>query len=162
MTSEQPFLSDIYEGWRAYQDALTRALAPLTADQLDLRAAPRLRSVRDIAAHVIGARARWFHMLMGEGGDLFADLGRWDRSDAPPRSAAELVDGLEQTWRGMHEAIARWTPEQWQETWPGEDETEPETITRPWVIWHLIEHDLHHGGEVSITLGAHGVQGLSL
>ena len=47
-------------------------------------------------------------------------------------------------------------------TWPGEDDTEPEIITRQWVIWHLMEHDLHHGGEISITLTAHGVQGLEL
>jgi uncharacterized damage-inducible protein DinB len=25
------------------------------------------------------------------------------------------------------------------------------------VVWHLIEHDLHHGGELSLTLGMHGV-----
>ena len=25
--------------------------------------------------------------------------------------------------------------------------------TRQWVIWHLIEHDVHHGGEISLTLG---------
>jgi hypothetical protein len=23
------------------------------------------------------------------------------------------------------------------------------------MIWHLIEHDLHHGGELSFTLGMH-------
>jgi len=25
------------------------------------------------------------------------------------------------------------------------------------VIWHLIEHDLHHGGEIALTLGLHGL-----
>src|SRR5690606_28840664 len=129
---------------------------------LDLHAGPTLRSVGHIAAHMIGARARWFHALMGEGGDEFQALGNWDRRGARARSAQELGDGLERTWQGMHEAIARWTPEEWQETWPGEDESEPEVITRPWVIWHLIEHDLHHGGEISITLGANGSRGLSL
>ena len=54
------------------------------------------------------------------------------------------------------------TAEDWQQTWLGEDEGEPDTITRPWVIWHLIEHDLHHGGEISLTLGANGISGLSL
>jgi uncharacterized damage-inducible protein DinB len=162
MTVDHASLSAIYEGWYTHQNTLCEALAPLTAEQLDLRASPRLRSVGEIAQHIIGARARWFYQLMGEGGDEFAALGKWDRRGARARSAAELVQGLEQTWQGMQEAIARWTPEQWQETWPGEDETEPTVITRPWVIWHLVEHDLHHGGEISITLGAHGVRGLDL
>jgi hypothetical protein len=25
------------------------------------------------------------------------------------------------------------------------------------VIWHLIEHDLHHGGELSFSLGMHNL-----
>jgi uncharacterized damage-inducible protein DinB len=162
MSVETPPLSAIYDGWHQYQDLLIRALAPLTAEQLDLRAAPRLRSVGEVATHIISARARWFHLLMGEGGDDFAALGRWDRRGAPARSAAELVQGLEATWRGMQAAMARWTAEEWQQTWPGEDESEPEVITRPWVIYHLLEHDLHHGGEISLTLGAHGVLALEL
>ena len=24
-------------------------------------------------------------------------------------------------------------------------------------IWHIIEHDLHHGGELSFSLGMHGL-----
>ncbi len=27
---------------------------------------------------------------------------------------------------------------------------EDQTYTRQWVIWHLIEHDLHHGGELPL------------
>jgi uncharacterized damage-inducible protein DinB len=111
---------------------------------------------------MIGARARWFYSLMGEGGDEFEDLSKWDRRDAPARSADELIRGLETTWQGMQAAIGRWTPEEWRESYPGEDDSEPESITRQWVIWHLIEHDLHHGGEISITLGMHGVPGIEL
>ena len=101
-------------------------------------------------------------MLMGEGGDEFKAFGKWDRRGAKPRSGEELVSGLEATWIGMHNAIDRWTPDDWEKTWPGEDDSEPEVISRYWVIWHLIEHDLHHGGEISITLGAHGVTALEL
>jgi uncharacterized damage-inducible protein DinB len=162
MTIEKPSMPAVYEGWHTYQDTLRRALEPLTAEQLALRAAPGLRSVAEIAAHIVGARARWFYLLMGEGGDEFAAMGRWDRPDAPARSATELIQGLERTWQGMQAAIARWTPEQWQETWSGEDESEPAVITRPWVLWHLVEHDVHHGGEISIILGVHGVPALQL
>jgi uncharacterized damage-inducible protein DinB len=30
------------------------------------------------------------------------------------------------------------------------------------VIWHLVEHDLHHGGEISQILGSHRVPALNL
>ena len=157
MTELQSPMPTIYAGWHTYQTLLITALTPLLPDQLALRAAPPLRSIEEIATHMIGARARWFYQLMGEGGDEFALLARWDRPDMPIRDAAELVQGLETTWQGMQEAIARWTPEDWQQTYPGEDASEPARITRQWVIWHLIEHDLHHGGEIGLTLGMHGL-----
>lgn len=151
----------IYDGWHTYQRLLVEAIAPLQEDQLELRAAPHLRSVRENVLHMIGARARWFSG-MGEGGEQFAALGEWDRPGEPSRSAPELVEALEETWRGMHEAIARWSEAAWQETWPNEYDDEPDVFTRQWIIWHLIEHDVHHGGEISLTLGVHGIEALAL
>ena len=161
MGNDQTLVTTFYKGWHDYQQALVEALATLSDEQLGLHVGSELRSVQQIARHIIGARARWFYMLMGEGGEAFQDMGGWDRPDAPQRSAAELIEGLQRTWDGMHEAIARWNDEQWQQTWPG-DEDEPTTLTRQWVIWHLIEHDLHHGGEISLTLGAHDLEGVAL
>ncbi|MEJ2759529.1 MAG: hypothetical protein P8046_13695, partial [Anaerolineales bacterium] len=51
-----------FKGWKVYQDRLVAAIAPLTAGQLSMRTIPRLRSVDEIARHIIGARARWFYM----------------------------------------------------------------------------------------------------
>ena len=30
-------------------------------------------------------------------------------------------------------------------------------LTRQWIIWHIIAHDLHHGGELALTLGMQGI-----
>jgi uncharacterized damage-inducible protein DinB len=106
---------------------------------------------------MIGARARWFHQLMGEGGDEFAALSAWDRPGQPARDAAELLHGLDATWTGMEGAITGWTPAEWARVFPSEPPYEDVIYTRHWVIWHLIEHDLHHGGEISIILGMHGL-----
>jgi uncharacterized damage-inducible protein DinB len=162
MTELESLIPTIYGGWQNYQTLLVTALRPLSQDQLALRAAPHLRSIGEIGTHVIGARARWFYMLMGEGGETFATLGTWDQQGMPARSADELIQGLEATWQGMQAAIGRWTPEEWQESYAGEEPYEPARLTRQWVIWHLIEHDLHHGGEISLTLGVHGLPGPDL
>src|SRR5690606_7406725 len=62
MSETQGLVPAIFDGWRAYQEALTKMLAPLDSEQLDFRAAPNLRSVGTIATHIIGARARWFYL----------------------------------------------------------------------------------------------------
>ncbi|MGB8646530.1 MAG: DinB family protein [Anaerolineae bacterium] len=156
MNPEQMTLAEIYQGWEEYQRKIVAALAPLTAEQLAFRAAPSLRPIGNIAAHMIGARARWFHNLLGEGGAEMEALARSDRPGTPTLSATELVQRLEATWRLMTEARTRWTPADWERTYPGED-GDPTVLTKSWVIWHLIEHDAHHGGEISLTLGMHGL-----
>jgi uncharacterized damage-inducible protein DinB len=152
----------VYRGWQDYQALLIHAVTPLTPEQLALRPAPSLRSVGEAVAHVLGARARWIHGLIGEGGDELGAFATWDGPDAPSRTAAELTEGLETTWRKMREAFARWTPAEWDQTYEDDDEGIPATFDRRWVVWHLIEHDIHHGGEIGITLGMHGVNALVL
>ncbi len=154
MSGQAALIDTIYAGWRNYQALLVAALALLKPEQLSIRPAPRLRSIEAIATHMIGARARWFAPPLGDGNKQLTAFGRWDRRGGPVRSAVELVRGLLFTFDYIHAAIAGWSPEEWQQTIPGE-EPEPEIITRAWVIWHLIEHDLHHGGEISIILGMH-------
>jgi uncharacterized damage-inducible protein DinB len=162
LTENRELIATIYEGWHTYQKEVTRIIGRLDSEQLAIRAGPGLRTVGEMAGHVIAARARRFYQLMGLGGEEFKAFSRWDRRGAKDRTAEELVKGLESTWKGMHEAIASWTADDWKKSWPREYDGEPKVIMRQWVIWHLIEHDLHHGGEISITLGAHGVPALEL
>jgi len=162
MTENLTTLTPLYKGWDVYQQQLTKAIAPLSHEQLALRAAPELRSIGMIAAHIIGARARWFHRLMGEGSADIHLLGNWDRSEAPARSAAELVDGLEASWQLIQISLARWTLADLEHVFEGTYGGEEYKLTRQWIIWHVIEHDLHHGGEISLTLGMHGLEGLDM
>ncbi|HEX8035968.1 MAG TPA: DinB family protein [Ktedonobacterales bacterium] len=162
----QPFsLAQCYKGWDQYQQQLIAAIAPLSPEQLTLRAAPHLRPIAPQVAHMIATRARWLYLDLGEGGaELDALTGwdgwnaqtNWDGSPPPARSAAELVSGLETTWQVIHDALERWTIADLEEVFPpafpGED-----SFTRQFVIWHLIEHDLHHGGELALVLGMHGL-----
>ena len=162
MTEDRISPATVYKGWDVYQQHLTKAIAPLSAEQLALRAAPNLRSIGMIATHIIAVRVRWFHNLMGEGSAEIAPIGRWDRSGEPERSAAELVSGLETTWQVIQDALARWALADleyiFQDTYQGEEYS----LSRQWITWHVIEHDLHHGGELSFSLGMHGLAAVDI
>lgn len=158
MNDSKSSVEAIYVGWRNYQSLLLDALAPLSPQQLALQAAPRLRSVEAIATHMIGARGRWFAPPLGDGDKQLAKYSRWDRRGGPVRTAAEIVQGLRYTLDYLQSTVSKWTASDWQQTFPGEDAHEPAIITRHWIIWHLIEHDLHHGGEISLTLGIHKIK----
>ena len=158
MSEQQTSLITFYKGWDVYQQHLIKAIAPLSADQLALRAAPHLRSIGEIAIHIIGARTRWFHNLMGEGGEDIASLTTWDREGMPVRTAAELVEAFKTSWQLVESCLTRWQVADLEQTYTDSDDDEPEILTRQWVIWHLIEHDVHHGGELSLTLGMYGLE----
>jgi uncharacterized damage-inducible protein DinB len=159
MPAEPAALNAFYHGWATYQAALVQVLAPLTADQLALRAAPSLRPVGALAAHISAVRVGWFHGTLGEGEPALAALARWDAPDAPPRAAGALVDSLEMTWSLMHTCLARWTAAMLADPFPI---SRGRIITRGAVLWHVLEHDLHHGGELSLTLGMHGLPAVDL
>ena len=93
----------------------------------------------------------------------FSLWDRWEESaePLPLRSAAELVAGLERTWQMIQNALARWTPADLEQVFPQYNEESP-ARSRQYIIWHVLEHDIHHGGELSSILGAHGLAAVDL
>ena len=158
MSETNVTLAIMTEGWQTYQIRLSEALAVLSLDQLALRAAPNLRSIDELARHIIAVRAGWFHDALDEGGEDFSAFSQWDEPDSPSRPASELVSGLEATWQVMQEALARFTPADLQQSIQKERGGKSYTFTRGWVVWHVIEHDLHHGGEIAYSLGMYGLK----
>ncbi len=158
MTLPQVF----YTEWKKYQDQIREAIAPLSADQLRLRAAPALRPIGENVAHIVATRVGWFNNYMQENDPQIAPLREWDDLDVPQpeRSAAELVAGMDASWQFMQDRLGRWTPADLARTFPHDDPAWRDThvTARSWVVWHVLEHDLHHGGEISLTLGMHGLQ----
>ncbi|HEV2655935.1 MAG TPA: DinB family protein [Ktedonobacteraceae bacterium] len=158
MAEQQISLLPLYKGWETYQGLLIKAIEPLSEDQLSLRIAPQLRSIGENAAHIVEARAGWLYYTLEKGDEHLVSQAR-----QPVRSAAELVNGLQATWQVMQDALSHWTTADLAAIVHDTDENgEDQTYTRQWVIWHLIEHDLHHGGELSFTLGMHGLPGIEI
>lgn len=163
MVEQTLSLAPFYQGWGMYQQGLVEIIAPLSPEQLALRAAPHHWSIGRVAQHIVGNRVWWFQLWMGEGSPDLAPIADWDSDDQPTQSAAELVAGLEATWQMIEGALARWTPADLDHLFPVPPSlTEAEQnifhpSTRKWVIWHVLEHEIHHGGELSLALGTYGL-----
>ena len=122
--------------------------------------------------------------------DLWA-LGVCEADVDPCHSAAELVAGLEKTWQLIEKTLAHLTPADLEQVFPPLDEAErvrhakqvepalqpyaqmwlererlaravKPTRSRQWIIWGVLEHDIHHGSEISTILGVHGLPVLEL
>ena len=87
----------------------------------------------------------------------------WNQPNQAAPSAAELVKRLETTWQVIQDTLNNWNIDDLAVMVHDTDDNGVEhTFSRQWVIWHLIEHDLHHGGEISLTLGTFGLTGIDI
>ena len=160
--TDRPSLSLLQVGWPAYQQHLIRVIAPLTPQQLELRVAPQLRSIRQLAVHIISSRSWWLHWVMHEGPAEIAPMADWNDEGQPAWTAPQIVQGLERTWEILLEGLARWTPDELAETFQHPRRVADGRYSRQWIVWHLVEHDIHHGGELSFALGILGLPAMDL
>ena len=81
----------------------------------------------------------------------------WDARGAPMRTPAEMVEALDRTWQGMADCLASWNDDDMRQTFEDDWDGKIVHLPRAWIVYHVMEHDLHHGGELSLTLGMHGI-----
>jgi uncharacterized damage-inducible protein DinB len=154
-------------GWENYQQAFVETITRLSSEQLALSLGLEQRSIGELLEHMLGARYNWFHLWMGEG-DPNLDWNDDEDSDEPTAyKAASLVALFEKSWHVISSALDRWTsadleqlfsPPASHQAWlrdQGLEEEHPHT--RQWIVWHVMEHEIHHGGELSLALGMYGV-----
>ena len=154
----QSTLDVIYESWRGYGEKLRDCIAPLTSEQLQLQPAAHMWPLEQIVQHIISVRVGWFSYTLQEEDEAIREYGAWGQRESPSRSAAELVRGLDDTWAFIEARLQRWTPADCAVTFPDEWEGQVYQVSRSWVIYHVMEHDMHHGGEVSLILGMNGLR----
>lgn len=142
-----------FESWQDYQDALKRAIAPLTEDQLQQRSLPGLRTPGEIAAHIVFGRALHLHRTLGERAAELTTLHRWDDEEGLPQTAVEIIQGLDLTWRFITDCLMSGS------STDNLTEEEAEIVQ---TIWGLLDHDLPHAGELSLLLGAAGLPGVEI
>jgi uncharacterized damage-inducible protein DinB len=92
--------------------------------------------------------------------DLSLEEAGWEDDESHPRTAAEIVDAFHETWGLVEDCLERWAPDDLTVELPqrGADRF----TTRGWVIWHLMEHEAHHGGAISLILGTNGLPALDV
>ena len=154
-------------GWENHQRALLQTIASLSSEQLALPPGTEQRAIGDLLEHMIGARFNWFYMWMGEGDPAVDWSDGEENEESIAYKAASLVTMFEKSWHVISSALDRWTsseleqifiPPASHQEWLRRQGLEEEVPhTRQWIVWHVMEHEIHHGGELSLALGMHGV-----
>ena len=151
-----------YDRWPQYNRRLVDSIAPLTDEQLGIRASADHWPIWAIVGHVASTRVYWLCTVAGEPGfestpwpDPSSD--GWEDDLSHPRNAAELVTALETTFAIIDGLLDRWTPEMLTEEFERFYGDERQVHSRTSILQRLLTHEAYHDGELALAQGSHGL-----
>jgi uncharacterized damage-inducible protein DinB len=152
-----------YDRWPQYNRHIVDSVGALTDEQLALRPAHGHWPVWAMVSHIAGVRVYWLCRVLQEPGadrTPWADPASdgWEDDLDRPRTSAELVGALETTFAIIDAVLDRWTPDILDVPFERVFAERRQVHTRTSVLQRLFSHDAYHVGEISLTLGAAGVE----
>jgi uncharacterized damage-inducible protein DinB len=156
-----------YDRWPQYNRRLTEIIRAMTGEQLAIRPAPDLWPIWATVGHTAAARVYWLCAVVGEPGaettpwpDPTGD--GWEDELDHPRTAAELVAALDTTWAIIERCLNDWTPEMLGREVERTYGDQRQVHSRASILQRLLTHEAYHCGELSQTLGIHGLPQIDL
>jgi uncharacterized damage-inducible protein DinB len=156
-----------YDRWPQYDRRLTEVIAGMSAEQLAIRPSPAGWPIWATVGHTAGARVYWLCTILGEpGGETtpFQDPAGagWEDDLDHPRGVDELVTALRSTWALIERSLDAWTPQMLEATVERRYGGRVQRHSRSSILQRLLTHEAYHCGELSQTLGIHGLPQIDL
>ncbi len=141
----------LFAHWDAVRAGLIQALDQLTDAQLDFTPRAGLWSLRETVCHIAGAEEGWLRHIVPNAPDWMGfgyAAGDYPTvaslksllAEVHARTAAQFgadADAL------LDQVVALpWGPQ----------------VRLEWAVWHVLEHEIHHRGEVYLMLGLLGME----
>ena len=145
--------NEVFGHWREVRGGLRQALAGLDQARLDYRPRRELRSIREIACHIAGCEEGWFRFVVQH------ELADWAQADFKADDYPTLVE-VDKLLGEVHAHTEAFLCS------IGAAELEQPVmlpwgpvVPLRWVVWHVLEHEIHHRGEIFLMLGLQGIEG---
>jgi uncharacterized damage-inducible protein DinB len=147
-------LSKLFSHWNQVHADTLAVLDKFTEEELSYAAYSGGMTVGRITLHIADAKDGWFHRIFtGERPDWPAD---YTLENYPSKAAIAAL--LTEVHSKIFERLA------------GLSEADLDTqVDSPWgtfslrfILWHILEHEIHHRGELSLILGLLGREGLEM
>jgi uncharacterized damage-inducible protein DinB len=142
--------AELFSHWKMVRQGLYQALDMLSDDQLAFVPADWLWSLGTVACHIANAEDGWFRYIAA------GELDEWppmevERCTTVAAIKARLGEVHEYTLAYL-EGLDVADLEQKVKTFWGAE------LTVRWIIWHVLEHEISHRGEIYLMLGLMGME----
>jgi uncharacterized damage-inducible protein DinB len=142
--------AEMFGHWQSVRRDLLRALDMLADEQLGFVPREGLWSLGTVACHIAEAEEGWFRYVVTR------ELGAWPEFAAGGYATVESIRTLLDWVHSRTEAylatvdvvdLERIIDASWNEA-----------IPLRWIVWHALEHEIHHRGEIYLMLGLMGME----
>jgi uncharacterized damage-inducible protein DinB len=152
-----------YTMWPQYNRRLRDVIATMTDEQLAIRPAPDLLPIWATVGHTAAMRVYWLCEVAGEPGAERTPL--WDGTTTidwsddldRPRKAGELVLAMDASFGIIERCLDRWTIDMLTDEIERRHKDTVQVHTRSSILQRMLTHEAWHAGELSQTLGIHGL-----
>jgi len=153
--------------WPQYNRRLREVIGAMSDEQLAIRPSADGSPIWATVGHTAGVRVYWLCNVVGEPGaemTPFTDVANtgWEDDLDHPRGADELAEALDSTFRIVEGCLDRWTPAMLTDTIHRDYSGTMQVHTRSSILQRLFTHEAYHCGELSQTLGIHGLPQIDL
>jgi uncharacterized damage-inducible protein DinB len=151
-----------YGMWPQYNRRLRDAVAGLSDEQLAIRPAPDVLPIWAVVGHTAAMRVYWLCEVVGEPGAEATPFWNgttidWADDLDDPHSADELGVALDATFAIVEGCLDRWTFDQLADEIERRYADMVQVRTRASILQRMMTHEAWHAGELSQTLGIHGL-----
>ena len=144
---------DVFANWTPVREGLIQARDQLNDEQLGFSPRDGLWSIREVACHIADAEDSWLRCARTETG-----VQEWPRSSylaqdfGTVEAAKELLASVHAETDALMsildtDALDRNIELPWGAS-----------VTVGWILWHALEHEVHHRGEIYLMLGLVGME----
>lgn len=148
-------LDEYFGHWEQVRDDLLSTLEKFTAEDLDYKPYEDAWTVRETSLHIADAKDGWLRYIV-----------RREIDDWPPEPDLEAyphVESLKQTLYEVHaQTVAFLNTLEIEDLSHQIDAPWGAQFELGWIFWHVLEHEIHHRGELSLILGLLGREGLDV
>lgn len=148
-------LDEYFGHWKQVRRELLETLDKFSIEELDLKPFEGAWTVRETSLHIADTEDGWLRYIVRR------EIDEW-----PPEFDLEAypdVDSIKRTLNDVHAQTETYLRKLGMEDLSHQiDAPWGAQIALGWIIWHVLEHEIHHRGELSLILGLLGREGLDV
>ncbi|HMV42956.1 MAG TPA: DinB family protein [Leptospiraceae bacterium] len=139
-------LYELFPHWETRTNRILKSLENRTPYELDFKFRSNMRSLGNLYRHIISAEIFWMEDVVAGRGQMFSEIDEKEFSNAK---------SISDKWRSVRnrsqKIVKPFSLSDLKKTFQN---PRKKSFDLNYILWHVVEHEIHHSGQISAMLRA--------